>query len=226
MDKSTLCTFKPKQAYKSSRRILDQTSSVEGNPKAAIALISSLSTAPIAGMPISSSGTPKSANRFAISNFSCSEKATPADCSPSLSVVSSMIIWRVCVFISLICEFVAFDFAAELLCLKHKPVQRLFQDQLPGRYHPNTATIYATWRQSPASLATLHRLRTCRCSAKRKSEWCRVRRCRGYPSPASHVKVPTIPKYRLSHWMQRSLPCSVTSKWIHLRYIQKRYPWY
>jgi hypothetical protein len=99
MDKSTLSTFRSKQACKSSRRILDQTSSFAGNPNAAIAFISSLSTGPIAGMPISSSGTPKPASCVAITNFSASEKATPADCSPSLSVVSSMMIWRFWVFI-------------------------------------------------------------------------------------------------------------------------------
>ena len=36
------------------------------------------------------SGTPSAASRAAIASFSSSEKATPADCSPSLSVVSSM----------------------------------------------------------------------------------------------------------------------------------------
>jgi hypothetical protein len=45
---------------------------------------------PIAGMPISSSGTPSAASSLAIARFSSWEKATPADCSPSRRVVSSM----------------------------------------------------------------------------------------------------------------------------------------
>ena len=94
MDRSTLCTFKPKQLCKSSCRILDQTRSLVGRFSEAMALISSRSISPIAGIPISNSGTPMSANCVAIDNFSSNEKATPADCSPSLRVVSSIIIWR------------------------------------------------------------------------------------------------------------------------------------
>ena len=67
------------------------TISRAGRPSAATARMLSRSSSPIAGMPISSSGTPMATNWRAMLNFSLSENATPADCSPSRKVVSLMV---------------------------------------------------------------------------------------------------------------------------------------
>ena len=56
-----------------------------------MARITSRSSSPMLGMPISSSGTPSSASARAMAIFSSGVKATPALCSPSRRVVSSMI---------------------------------------------------------------------------------------------------------------------------------------
>jgi hypothetical protein len=53
-------------------------------------LMQSISCSPMAGMPISISGTPALDKAVAISHFSATVKATPAVCSPSRSVVSLM----------------------------------------------------------------------------------------------------------------------------------------
>ena len=78
----------------SASRIRDQTSIRALSLRLARVRISSRSRSPIAGMPISNSGTPKPSKRVAMSIFSSREKATPADCSPSRKVVSSIITVR------------------------------------------------------------------------------------------------------------------------------------
>jgi hypothetical protein len=59
--------------------------------EAAISRISSTSRSPMAGMPISISGTPAASSARAMASFSSSVKATPAVCSPSRRVVSLMV---------------------------------------------------------------------------------------------------------------------------------------
>ena len=66
-----------------------------GSLSAAMAAITSRSSAPMAGIPTSISGTPAAARARAMAAFSSSENATPAVCSPSRSVVSLTVIDRV-----------------------------------------------------------------------------------------------------------------------------------
>jgi len=87
---STRSTPKSAQAARSSGCIRHQTMSAASSPNAATARMPSRSSAPIAGMPTSSSGTPMPSRWRAMASFSSSENATPADCSPSRKVVSLM----------------------------------------------------------------------------------------------------------------------------------------
>jgi len=58
------------------------------SPACVMARSVSISCVPMAAMPTSSSGTPASSSARAMASFSSREKATPAVCSPSRSVVS------------------------------------------------------------------------------------------------------------------------------------------
>jgi len=55
-----------------------------------MALMQAISSSPMAGMPISISGTPAADSARAMAHFSSTVNATPAVCSPSRSVVSLM----------------------------------------------------------------------------------------------------------------------------------------
>src|SRR5450830_872620 len=59
-----------------------------GRPRATMASMLASSSWPMAGMPISISGTPAWASALAMAHFSASVNATPAVCSPSRKVVS------------------------------------------------------------------------------------------------------------------------------------------
>ncbi len=60
------------------------------SPRSTICAIVAFSSPPIAGMPTSIWWTPTSSSSLAMRIFSWFEKTTPAVCSPSRSVVSSM----------------------------------------------------------------------------------------------------------------------------------------
>ena len=78
-----------------------QTINVAGRSRAAMVLMQAISSSPMAGMPISISGTPAADKAQAMAHFSSTVNATPAVCSPSRKVVSLMMRFRGMVWLPL-----------------------------------------------------------------------------------------------------------------------------
>jgi|GEM_PF-3877842 len=90
MEMATASTPQSSECLTSSMTARFQARMEASSPRSTISPIVAFSSPPMAGMPTSIWWTPTSSRSLAIRIFSWLEKTTPAVCSPSRSVVSSM----------------------------------------------------------------------------------------------------------------------------------------
>ena len=107
IDRCTMSASQRSAPARSVSHMRAQTMVRAFRPRRLMARISSISCSPMAGMPISISGTPAASNAWAMAIFSSSLNATPAVCSPSRKVVSLMVKGQVGSGVSMVSSCVA-----------------------------------------------------------------------------------------------------------------------